>query len=117
MARDVVTADELQRIATAVRNAADRIEDAVKTMRNASPPMDEVLIHATTFMNQSMPRLIDWAVNVQMETRVQSESFALGVRSKAEKNKIENDRRKARESASKQAEPALKKTATKKRRG
>lgn len=109
MARDVVSAEEMQRIATAVRNAADRIEDAVKTMQNTDPPMADVLIHATTFMNQTMPRLIDWAVNVQMEARVQSESFVLGVTSRAAINKTTNDRRKAREST--------KKSATKKPKG
>jgi hypothetical protein len=116
LARDVVTVEELQRIANAIQNAATSVAAAVRLMRESDPPNPEILVHAATFMNQTMPRLIDWSVTVQSEARVQTEAFGLGVRSTAFQSKSSNDRRKARESASKQAASAPAKQATKKPR-
>lgn len=116
MARDVVTVEELQRIATAVRNAADSIAEAVRLMGDTDPPTPEVLIHAGTFMNQTMPRLIDWSVTVQSEARSQSQAFALGVRSSAAFHKADNDRRKALAVAKKAAETPAKQATKKPKR-
>lgn len=111
----MVTVEELQRIANAIQDAATSVAEAVRLMRESDPPNPEILIHAGTFMNQTMPRLIDWSITINSEARVQTQAFCLGVRSTAVLNKQSDDRRKARAVAKKAAElPA--KQATKKPR-
>lgn len=94
MSRASIAVDDLESLASNVRESLARIDEAIALIRECEPALPAILIHAETFRKQVVPRLFDWSLVLEKEAKSQVNSHRLGVRSRAEQIRAEHDRRK-----------------------
>ncbi len=114
MSRASIAIDDLESLASNIRESLARIDGAIALIRECEPALPSLLIHTETFRKQVVPRLFDWSLALEKEAKSQVNSHRLGVLSRAQQIRAEHDRRKQREaerSPPAPAKPARKKPA------
>lgn len=99
MSREPTTADELDAIAVALREASETVRSASQMIRKVGMPT--VLVHTNTFMTRYLPKVVDWAETTLGDARKQTRQHAVGAVLTAEIDKATYQARKVREAKKK----------------
>lgn len=92
MARNQHSPEELEKIATEIGEACDRLRGIASSMRVAK--VDSVLIHSATQLNFHIPEIIRWAEKSEVDARAQIRSILAENEPKVVAKKRYNDKQK-----------------------